>query len=169
MARRLLITTFLIVALDQISKGLILKYVGPGEVIEVIPRIFNLTLTFNKGAAFGFLANTSDTVRLMGLFVATVTALSVVGYFLMREYRQDACGQIALAMVLGGAFGNIIDRLRFGAVVDFLDIYYSSYHWPAFNIADSAICIGVAVLILKRPAKKDQITPAGELGEFNGS
>lgn len=147
----------LVVAIaDQISKMVVISNIALGERIEVIPGFFNLTLTFNPGAAFGFLANIeNDMVRHLLLSVFTLLALSVVFYFLIFDYYKDRVAQASLAMILGGAIGNIIDRIRFGSVVDFLDFYVSSYHWPVFNIADSAICVGVAILAFRRPARAE--------------
>jgi signal peptidase II len=147
----LLITTIaalLTLLLDQASKILVLNIFQPGEVRPVIDGIFNLTLTFNRGAAFGLWSWLTPGFRELVLGITVLIAMGVVVYFLTRPYYQNALSQVALAGILGGALGNIIDRIRLGAVVDFLDVYYESYHWPAFNIADSAICIGVGILIL---------------------
>jgi len=146
---RIIVVVLLVVVLDQLTKFWILERFSPGDVQEIIPGVFNLILTFNPGVAFGFLANLSDQVRNIVLGITTFIALSVVGLLLFRDYRSDPIGQAALAMILGGAVGNIIDRLRIGKVVDFLDFYYKEYHWPAFNVADSSICVGVTILVLK--------------------
>jgi signal peptidase II len=141
--------TGLTVALDQISKHYILSYFLPGEIRPVIPDLFNLTLTFNPGAAFGLWRDIPDGWRQVVLGVTTCAALGVVFYLLKQPGYQSRLTQTALAGILGGAIGNIIDRLRHnGTVVDFLDVFWGSYHWPAFNIADSAICLGVALLIV---------------------
>ncbi len=139
------------IALDQVSKYLVLANIRPREIIPVIPNYFNLTLTFNRGAAFGMLSQLPDGTRQIVLAVTTLVALSAVLYFLMRDYHGELKAQLCLAMILGGAFGNIIDRLYIGAVVDFIDVYWGEYHWPAFNVADSSIFIGVALLILMKP------------------
>ena len=138
-----------VVVLDQLSKILILNSFASGEIREIIPGFFNLTLHFNPGVAFGMFANLDDGPRILVLTFTTVLALALVLYFLMTEYRFDKHGQFALALVMGGAVGNIIDRVRIGEVVDFLDFYLGSAHWPAFNVADSAICVGVTILIFK--------------------
>ena len=109
---------------------------------------FNLTLVFNPGAAFGMFADMADGVRQATLLGVTLLALFVV-WHIYKEVKGDSWSELALIAVLAGAIGNLIDRARFEAVVDFLDFYISSYHWPAFNIADSAICIGVGVLMLR--------------------
>jgi signal peptidase II len=145
----------LVIVLDQISKYLILQSFTFGSRLPVIPGFFDLTLTFNKGAAFGFLAGIEDdTVRHTLLGVSTVVAFGIVLFVLWNDYRADILAQSALGSIVGGAMGNLIDRVRFGAVVDFLDVYVGQYHWPVFNIADSAICIGVALLILRNPLER---------------
>ena len=141
------------VLLDQLSKGWILSTFTPGDIKPVIPGLFNLTLTFNPGAAFGLWTGLSDGWRQLLLSLTVLIALAVVLFFLRQPTHRGRLSQIALAAILGGAIGNIIDRLRLGSVVDFIDIYLGSWHWPAFNIADSAICVGVAILILLPQSK----------------
>lgn len=138
---------------DQITKLLVLESLHVGESVEIIPGYFNLTLTFNKGAAFGVLASVADGSRQILLALTTSLALTVVMYFLLFEYFADRIAQIALAMIVGGAMGNIIDRLFYGKVVDFLDAYYGDYHWPAFNVADSCICVAVFILLFRKPSR----------------
>jgi signal peptidase II len=143
------------IALDQISKRLVLSAFQPGEVRPVIDGFFNLTLTFNRGAAFGLWSGLSSGWREVVLALTILLALVVVAFLMTRSHYQTLVAQTSLAAILGGAIGNIIDRIKFGAVVDFLDFYLGSYHWPAFNVADSAICLGVALLILlPTPAQK---------------
>lgn len=156
----LVVTT--VVTLDQISKWIIIRelQVFDGRPVEVIPGLFNLVLTYNRGAAFGLLSDVPDGWRHLLLGLTTVAAFLAVAYFLLNDYRHDLMAHQALAMIVGGAIGNIIDRVRLGAVVDFLDVYYASYHWPAFNLADSAICVGVAVLLIRTPRKKTTSNPA---------
>ncbi len=143
------LVTLLVVALDQASKRYILEHFQPGEIRPVIPELFNLTLTFNPGAAFGLWGTLSDGWRQGILASTTLLALGVVFYFLRQPSYRGAKTQAALAGILGGAIGNVIDRFCYnGTVVDFLDFYWGSSHWPAFNVADSAICIGVFILII---------------------
>lgn len=137
-----------VVALDQITKKMALSAFAPGEIQPVIDGIFNLTLSFNRGAAFGLWAGLEAGWREAVLGGTILLALGVVSFLLTRPYYQAKLAQGALAAILGGAIGNVIDRFVYGAVVDFLDFYLGSYHWPAFNIADSAICIGVGLLLL---------------------
>ncbi len=140
--------------LDQVTKYFILSHFRPGESLEVIPGVFNLVLAFNPGAAFGFLADLEDGTRQVVLGISTLIALGTVLYFLLVEYFSDPVAKFGLGLVLGGAIGNVIDRIRIGHVVDFLDFYFKSYHWPAFNIADSAIFVGVAILVFRTSQKK---------------
>lgn len=162
--------TPLVAVLDQVSKSAVLHRFAEGQQLELIPGYLNLTLTFNKGIAFGMLSQFPDTVRQVTISIATAAALAMVAYFLVRHFRNDAVAQAGLALVVGGAIGNIIDRLSLGQVVDFIDAYYGRYHWPAFNLADSAVCIGVAILLF-RPAAKPAVSnesDAAERGGVNG-
>ena len=136
------------VLLDQLSKLAILQSFQPGEYRPIISGLWNLTLTYNRGAAFGLWSGLPSGLREVVLGLTILLAVAVVTYLLSRSYYQTALAQCSLAAILGGAIGNVIDRVRLGAVVDFLDFYIGSYHWPAFNIADSAICIGVGLLLL---------------------
>ena len=144
-----LLVTIITVGLDQITKLLVLRVFQLGELRPVIDNFFNLTLTFNRGAAFGLWTGLAPGLRELVLTITIVLALCVVAFLLTRSYYQMITAQVALAAILGGAIGNVIDRLRYGAVVDFLDFYIGATHWPAFNIADSAICIGVGLLLLQ--------------------
>ncbi len=143
-----LLFVFVVIS-DQVSKYFATLMLDIGRPIEVVPGIFSLSLTLNPGAAFGIFANLPNYWRRIALIGVTVFALIVVFRFLLVEAKNDNYSKYALFAIIGGAMGNLIDRIRYDSVVDFLDFYYSSYHWPAFNIADSAICIGVTVLILR--------------------
>ncbi len=142
--------TALVFAVDQGTKFLVLWYLPPGG-IQIIPGLFDIILAYNKGAAFGILADYPDGIRQLALAFTTIFALCAVFYMINRYYRESTWGMAALGLILGGACGNILDRMRLGMVVDFIDWYVGSYHWPAFNIADSAICVGVAILIFLKP------------------
>lgn len=143
------LVALVVIILDQLTKWWVLQTISRGEIIPVIPDFFNLTLTFNRGAAFGILSNVPDGTRQLVLAFTTVVALSAVLYFLRHDFKNHKLAQYSLALIFGGAIGNVIDRVRLGEVVDFLDVYWSTYHWPAFNVADSAICVGVVILILR--------------------
>jgi signal peptidase II len=135
------------ILIDQISKQLILKTFRPGEILPVIPGLFNLTLTFNPGAAFGLWGNLPSGWREIALGVSIALALVAVVIFLLHPNCQSKLARVSLSAVLGGAIGNIIDRFTYGSVVDFLDFYLGDYHWPAFNVADSAIFLGIMVVV----------------------
>ena len=134
-----------IVLADQLTKWVMLARFAPGERLE-LAGFFNLVLVFNKGAAFSFLAGAQGwQTPLLAAFA--LGAAVVVSVLIVRSpERRLLCA--GLALILGGALGNLVDRLRFGHVVDFLDLHAAGWHWPAFNVADSAITIGAALLIL---------------------
>ena len=135
-----------IVVADQIVKWLVLGHFAPGEQ-RPLTGFLNLVLVFNKGAAFSLFAQMPgwQTPLLIGF---AVIASIVVGWFIARDpHKTVFC--LGLALILGGAIGNVIDRLRFGHVVDFVDVHALGWHWPAFNVADSAISIGAVILILE--------------------
>ena len=134
-----------LVVLDQWTKHLVLQSLLPGERI-VVTGFFNFVLVFNTGAAFSFLADAGGWQKALFALIAVVASL-IVSFLLVRHAGQARfCA--GLALVLSGAIGNLIDRIRFGHVVDFLDFHALGWHWPAFNVADSAITLGVAILIL---------------------
>ncbi len=134
-----------IIAADQLAKWVVLARLAPGERREVTD-FFNLVLVFNKGAAFSFLAEAGGWQTPILVAFALGAALIVSALLLRSPGRRMFCA--GLALILGGALGNVIDRLRFGHVVDFLDLHAAGWHWPAFNVADSAITLGAALLIL---------------------
>jgi signal peptidase II len=136
-----------VLALDLITKVLAQRHFVEGEILEVFPGFFNLTLVYNPGAAFGLFAGLPDFWRRIVLILVSILALAVVFRFMLKEAQGDPWAQTALSGILGGAIGNIIDRIRLDSVVDFLDFYWGAYHWPAFNVADSAITLGVFVLV----------------------
>ena len=148
----MLVAAFVVIGLDQYSKFLVVQLLSEEEVVSVIPKFFNVTLVYNPGVAFGMMAELPDHIRQFALAGTTLLAFAAIVYFLLKDYYHDLVAQSALAMIIGGAVGNIIDRVRLGRVIDFLDVYYQTYHWPAFNIADSAICVGVAILLIRKPA-----------------
>jgi len=151
--KRLIGIFLLVVIIDQGSKFLVHNSLAPGDSIPIIPNFFNLVLTYNPGAAFGILANLPDTTRYIALAITTIIALAAVLYFFVRDYKDDLTAKMALSLIVGGAVGNIIDRVSLGMVIDFLDFYYKDYHWPAFNAADSAICLGVIILFFRKPTR----------------
>ena len=143
------ITIVLVMILDQWTKLLVLGHFEYGESIAMIREFFSLTYVRNTGAAFGFLASANPAFRVPFFLAVPIVAMVILG-FLYRYLPKDARWRaLALGLVTGGAIGNLVDRLRLGFVVDFLDFHYKSlYYFPAFNVADSAICVGVAILLL---------------------
>jgi signal peptidase II len=135
-----------IVVADQIVKWIVLRYFAPGEQ-RVVTDFFNLVLVFNKGAAFSLLAQAPGWQAPLLSAFALIAAVVVSVFIVRSPERQILC--FGLALILGGAIGNVIDRLRFGQVVDFLDFHAFGWHWPAFNVADSAISVGAVILILE--------------------
>lgn len=132
-------------ALDQLSKYAALKHLVNGEV--AVAPFLNLVLTFNTGAAFGFLNDAGGWQNAFFIGVATLVSVAIV--YMLRQLRSDQkFVAVALMLVLGGALGNLLDRIRFGHVVDFIDFYYRSWHWYTFNVADSAITVGAVMLAL---------------------
>ncbi len=135
---------FVVVVLDQLTKQIVLAQLVPGESIPVT-RFFNLVLLFNPGAAFSFLADHSGWQRWFFTGLAVIICLWLGR--LMYEHQHERLQPFAFALIIGGAIGNVIDRLNIGAVVDFLYFHVGRYGWPAFNLADSAITLGVALML----------------------
>ena len=136
-----------IIVLDQITKSAITTRFALHEAYPVISGFFNLVYVLNPGAAFGFLANASETFRYIFFTGITVLAAGLIVYYLVKSNPRNLMLAGSLTLIFGGAIGNLIDRLRFGAVVDFLDVYIGTTHWPAFNVADSAITVGAILMI----------------------
>ncbi len=136
----------LIVILDRVTKAVVLDSFAPGES-RVITGFFNLVLVFNKGAAFSFLATAPGWQTPVFAAIAVVAAIVISILILKNTNNKIFCG--ALGLILGGALGNLYDRLAYGQVVDFLDFHAAGWHWPAFNIADSAITVGAGILIFE--------------------
>lgn len=131
---------------DQLSKLYIDRSMQMFQSIPVIDGLFNITYVRNKGAAFSFLSHASWRLPFFIAISAVAAVVIVIAYNRLRNDQRLA--QVSLAMIFSGAVGNLIDRVRRGEVVDFLDVYWRTYHWPAFNVADSLICVGVALLAL---------------------
>ncbi|WP_310599295.1 signal peptidase II [Desulfobulbus sp.] len=136
-----------VVGIDQASKAWIIAHFALHESVEVIPGLFNLTHLTNNGAAFGILAGQPALWRQV-FFIAAAGIALVCIWIAQRSFSpRSRAYTVALALIAGGAIGNLIDRIRWGFVVDFLDFYLGQSHWPAFNVADSAITVGVALFI----------------------
>jgi len=134
-----------VLILDQVTKALILKHLPLGGSVPVIPGFFAITHVHNPGGAFGFLAGMSAEVRSLLFVAVSLLAAGLIVYFYWQTPLRQRVLAFGLALVLGGAVGNLVDRIRFGIVVDFLDVYIEDLHWPAFNVADSAITVGVFI------------------------
>jgi signal peptidase II len=143
---RLLWIAVVVVVLDQLSKGAALAYLSADAEVGVIPFL-NLTLAYNRGAAFGFL-NAAGGWQNLFFIVVAIIACAVILYVLLRPASHDRTVAVGLVLILGGAIGNVIDRVLYGHVVDFIKVYYGSWHWPVFNVADSAITVGAVLLVL---------------------
>ena len=140
----------LVLILDQFTKYLAYTRLELGRSIEIIPGFLCITLVNNPGAAFGIFADLPDSTRRFALLLVSIVAIWIIIRFLLRDAKNDLWAECALIGILSGAIGNIIDRLRFDYVVDFIDvIYWNGNRWPAFNIADSAISIGVTILLIR--------------------
>ena len=138
----------IILVADQLSKLWIISYFELYESRVVIPGFFNLVYVTNKGAAFSMFASVDSPLRhyfFVGVNSIAVIALSVAAF---KMQKRSWVYLVSFAFIAGGALGNLFDRLRYGAVIDFLDFFVGSYHWPAFNVADSSICVGVALLFI---------------------
>jgi signal peptidase II len=156
-----LILTAAIILLDLWTKALVLKRIDLHEAIPVIPNFFQLVHVRNTGAAFGIGANAASKLVPLLLNVGAIAVFLVVVVYALRSAVSDRVLQTGLHLILGGAIGNLVDRFRFGYVVDFLDVYIGTHHWPAFNVADSAICIGIALLFFDM-RKKPETEGEGE-------
>jgi signal peptidase II len=139
--------SLLAVILDQASKLAIAGSMQLYQSIEIVPY-FNLTYVHNTGAAFSFLSEAGGWQRWFFAGLALVISV-VIAVWLARLKRHETLLAVALSLILGGAIGNLIDRLAYGYVIDFLDVYYQTWHWPAFNIADSAITLGVILMLVE--------------------
>ena len=136
-----------VLLLDRITKWAVASNIAPREYVLVIPGFFRLTHVENTGAAFGLFAESSAQWKIGALVTFSVLALIVVSALLWKNSHALSTTTIGLSLILGGAMGNLWDRMLTGHVVDFLDFYVGSYHWPAFNVADSAIVIGAILLV----------------------
>ncbi|HUP63199.1 MAG TPA: signal peptidase II [Thermoanaerobaculia bacterium] len=157
-----LIITAAVIVLDIWTKWLVVKRIDLHEAIPVIPNFFQLVHVRNTGAAFGIGANASSKIVPLLLNLGAIAVFCVVVVYALRSAVTDRLLQTGLHLILGGAVGNLLDRFRFGYVVDFLDVYIGRHHWPAFNVADSAICIGIALLFLDMRKKPEPTVATAE-------
>jgi signal peptidase II len=175
-----------VIIVDQLTKLSIMQNMRLHESIPIIPNLFSLTYIRNPGAAFGLLAGSSNAFRMLFFGVTSLIALALLGTILVRLPARDWVGQLSIAAILGGAIGDLLDRLQYGEVIDFLDAYMigpdiqfhidryqigpfhigpylldfsGPHHWPAFNVADSAISVGVVFLIIHFAFEKKEAPP----------
>jgi len=153
------IISVVVIILDQITKAIATAKLVMFDPVAVMP-MFNFTLMHNEGAAFSFLSDAGGWQRWFFTVLATIVSIAIV-IWIKKLTPQEKGMAISLSLILGGAIGNLIDRVRFGYVVDFIDVYYNDWHWPAFNIADSAIFVGAAIMIIYsfREEKKTKPDP----------
>ena len=151
-----------IILLDQVTKVYIMQTMRLHESIPVIEGFFSLTYIRNPGAAFGLLASASSGFRTIFFGLTSIFALVLLTTIFFRMRTEDRLGQISVSAILGGAIGNLFDRVRYGEVIDFLDFFVGGYHWPAFNVADAAISVGVFFLIFHFALEKPDTPPDKE-------
>jgi signal peptidase II len=144
----------LVVLLDQVTKLLVIKNLPLFHSTTVISGFFNITHILNPGGAFGFLAHQNSHFRNLLFLLASSIAIGFIYFFYKNVSNTQPLLASGLALIFGGAIGNLMDRIRFGKVVDFLDFYIGSHHWPAFNVADSAITVGITVFLFHLLFKK---------------
>jgi signal peptidase II len=146
----MLVIAAIVVLLDRATKLWIVSHIEPGHAIVIVPRVFRLTHVLNTGAAFSmFEGSTSPTLVRNLLIGFSIVAVVVVLLLIWKMGRSITLTSVALALILGGAVGNLYDRIRFAYVVDFLEVHIIHYHWPDFNVADSAIVVGACLLLLE--------------------
>lgn len=136
-----------VLVLDQVTKAMVVQHMSLHESIPVIPGFFNLTYVRNTGAAFGILSSHTPGIRSVLLVLSSLLAMGFIVWIWFREKNPSWYLVIPMGMILGGALGNLVDRVRLGEVIDFLDFYWGKYHWPAFNVADSAVSLGILVFL----------------------
>lgn len=137
-----------IVALDQVTKALVDRYMDLHESHTIVEGLARLTYVQNRGAAFGILSDADLPYQSVLFSVISILALGAIAVYAWKLPITSRLPQAALALIMGGAVGNLLDRMRLGYVIDYVDVYWGRHHWPAFNVADSAISIGVALLVL---------------------
>ena len=146
--RRYLLISLATLVLDQWSKWLVEVHLANHASIEIIPGLLSFTHVLNTGVAFGLFATRGNAAATLVLTLLGLAALLFVGYYFLVVPRRDGLLLAALALIMGGAVGNLLDRVARGAVTDFVDFYYGTYHWHTFNVADTAISVGIGLMIL---------------------
>ena len=159
-----------IVALDQATKALVDRYMELHESHTIIEGLARLTYVQNRGAAFGILSDADLPYQSILFSLISLIALGAIAVYAWKLPVTSRLPQLALALIMGGAVGNLLDRMRLGYVIDYVDVYWGRHHWPAFNVADSAISVGVALLVLDilknpQPDTEAEMTPTPARGE----
>jgi signal peptidase II len=158
-----LLVSLAVLFLDQWTKGLVTRMLEVHQSRSIVQDVFDVTYVRNTGAAFGLFASVDSSIKAVLLNSVAVVVFLVVSAYALRSSHRSVRLQVGLALILGGAVGNLLDRVRFGYVVDFLDFAISGHHWPAFNIADSAICIGVGLLFLDMLRQDESEAPRADI------
>lgn len=148
------VVAMVVVLVDQLTKWIVLQQMALYQIIPIVPNFFNLTRVHNPGGAFGFMAGQTPGVRVVLFIVISLLAAGFIIYLYVSTPQNYIWLLGGLSLIFGGAVGNLIDRIRFGEVIDFLDFYISDVHWPAFNIADSGISVGMTILVFHILFKK---------------
>jgi len=152
----LLIVFLVVIALDQSTKLMIQQTLPLHKTVEIIPGFFNLIHVRNTGGAFGIFGGEKGPVGSVLFVVASLIAVGILVVLFLRVKEHEKTLAFSLALLLSGAIGNLLDRLSYGEVIDFLDFHVSLYHWPAFNVADSAISIGIGLMALELLIKEHE-------------
>jgi signal peptidase II len=158
-------TVAIVLFLDIMTKAYIASTMLLHESFDVIRGFFSITYIRNPGAAFGFLAGAPPIFRSIFFLSITVIVVALILYYISKSRVEETFGHFPMSLILAGALGNMIDRVRFGEVIDFLDVYIGTHHWPAFNVADSAISVGVVLLAVSLLRQGDEsVSSAGKAG-----
>jgi signal peptidase II len=151
-----LLASIIVFLLDQITKKVVTQGMTQHETITVLPDFLNITYIHNRGAVFGLGSSVTSPYLSWGLSILSVVSLAVILVYFLRLNVRSHTTFFGLALVLGGAIGNLYDRLRYGYVIDFVDVHWFEHHWPFFNVADMSICIGVGLLLISMSSKPEQ-------------
>jgi signal peptidase II len=151
-----IIIAVVVLVADQVTKYLVTAFIPLHRGVEVIPGFANLVHARNPGAAFGIFADSTSHLRSLLLLLVSVAALVCIIWIVVASKQIDSYLLVGLSFFFGGAAGNLVDRGRFGEVIDFVDVYAGSFHWPAFNVADASLCMGTAFLFLHFLLRKDR-------------
>jgi signal peptidase II len=161
MPKRPLLIALAVLILDRVTKWAIVRTIALDDAVPIIPGFFRLTHLENTGAAFSLFADSTSPFRTALLIAFSLAALAVVAMLLWRGRNEFNSATLALSLILGGALGNLWDRLTDGKVTDFLDFYVGVHHWPPFNVADSAIVVGALLLVMRMLGKEKPARAAG--------